>query len=180
MSVISEFKNLSKEELNELLMAQNHMKEWRESLEAHSRSKDFTKFWNAVLGEMRKYIVFLCSNPSNSVLKFSDLVDEARASHTAKPAQLKISLFYKWLIGQPTEDYEAVEKPIRESTAKTTAYSRIRGFYSHNGVIFPKRFRAPMIESEPKVAITDRTLKIIKYDKQSIMKYLDNHAKDEF
>ncbi|MHA2247403.1 MAG: tyrosine-type recombinase/integrase, partial [Candidatus Hodarchaeales archaeon] len=93
---------------------------------------------------------------------------EVRNTPLAKPAQLKIRLFYKWLIGKDTGDYEPTEKIISENTAKTMAYSRIRGFYSHNGIIFPKRFRAPEIESESKVDITDRKLRIIKYDNEGL------------
>ncbi len=168
MVILREIKEWEGKELNDVLMTQKHMKEWRESLEAHSRSGDFTKFWGMILGSMRKYMAFLCSNPANLVLEFSALVEEARDSPTAKPAQLKINLFFKWLIGKPAGDYEPTDNTIAESTAKQIAYSRIRGFYSHNGVIFPKRFRAPEIESESKVAISDRSLKIIKYDGEGL------------
>ncbi|MHA2247542.1 MAG: hypothetical protein ACXADY_21515, partial [Candidatus Hodarchaeales archaeon] len=75
MVSLRELKEMGNGELNKVLMAQKHMQEWRESLEANSRSGNFTRFWGMIKGSMRRYVRFLCSNPANLVLEFSDLIE---------------------------------------------------------------------------------------------------------
>ena len=145
-------------------MEEKHVKEWRESARANSSAVDFDGFWNGLLSGLRKYVDFLCSNPANLVLDFEDLVNEAYNHPTAKPAQMKIHMFYKWMLNQPAGDYVLKESKVKKTTAKQTAYSKIRGFYSHNGVRFPKRFKAPVDDNEFSVATSDRDLKVIIYD----------------
>jgi len=63
-------------------------------------------------------------------------------------SSIKIADFFEWLQGNEVAGYEPWirnGKPNKVSygSARTTAYSAVRGFYTNNEVLFPKTWRVP-------------------------------------
>lgn len=100
---------------------------WKENLKSNSRSGRLSpNTWDGCLTSMGQLL---------ESLNFSVTPDELRDEglQNFKKAKARISDFYAWLIDK---------EGLSESSAKQKAYSRIRGFYSHNEVRFGK-WRTP-------------------------------------
>lgn len=114
----------------------NSVKSWFQSLEesAIGRGKTFTK--SARVSRMRalaEYLEFTGMNPD-------ELLSKAKID--AKDAMQRLTGFFNWLMGKPEQGVKPRERKLAWNAA-CTLQAYLRGFYTHNDLHFPKRFKTP-------------------------------------
>lgn len=112
------------------------VKNWFESLSQIAVSKGKTLTARATGNRLRvldEYVTFSKKNPD-------ELLEEGKAD--IKNAMARLTGYFNWLLGKEVEGMPTREKKMSWNSACTTqAY--MRGFYTHLGLHFPKRFAVP-------------------------------------
>lgn len=109
------------------------VKSWERSLQesAFSRGKPLTdRAWRNRLLSMRQYVSLTGSNPDQLI------------AEDVETTMTRLTNFFLWLTGKEVEGHELRGKKVEWNSA-CTMQSQIRGFYTHNGMVFPKRFKVP-------------------------------------
>lgn len=160
---------------------------WKLDLGLKSKTKVLSKdTWKQALSAIKNYLVFLRLG-SNGAKTPDDLIEEAQKD--IEVAEVQLRDFWMWLRGEPVEGVaprrdvidELDERKVNSKTgkkigrapaptlsyssARTMAYSRIAGFYSHNKIRLPPKI-TPAAE-DPKVAETDDLHAVIKFDDET-------------
>ena len=131
------------------------VKNWKTSLEqsALSRGKPLTKkTWQQRVREMKRYSEIMGSNPDQLLAEDADA--------TMK----RLTDYFLWLTGREVEEIETRSKILSWNSA-CTAQSMIRGFYTHNDMIFPKRFKVPK-RKRSEVSKRDSKTPVYEYDEE--------------
>lgn len=129
------------------------MKNWRESLEqsALSRGKPLTKrAWYHRIRSMNEYSTLMSLNPDQLVAEDVDA------------AMKRLTGYFLWLTGEKVEGLTPKDKSVGWNSA-CTFQSFIRGFYTHNDVVFPKRFKVPK-RKRSEVSKRDSRAPVYEYD----------------
>jgi len=138
------------------------VKNWRASLKqsALSRGKPLTrKSWRQRLTVMGEYSTLMGSSPDELL---AEGVDSAMKGLTD---------YFLWLMGEEVEGLPVRDKTVSWNTA-CTIQSMIRGFYTHNDLIFPKRFKVPK-RKRSAVSQRDSRTPVFGYDEESEETYLN-------
>lgn len=135
---------------------------------------------------LKRYLEFLNSREDqwtpDSLIE--DCWQDDRGLRVADPkgvmeAQLKIVRFFQWLQGEEVDGYPVCPKTVRASTARQIAYSSIKGFYTNNGVLFPKTFSTPAVE-EGLAIENDESVPFFTLDEKERELYFDRSTMKHF
>lgn len=121
------------------------MSKWFESLRRTGRKRTLTPrakgnrlYW------MEDYLTF-----NNGAMTPDELIAEAKAN--LELVMDKHEDYSNWLRGEEVKGHKPRDKKVKWNSA-CTGRGIIRGFYSHNDVIFPKRFKEPKREQWSEVS----------------------------
>lgn len=156
------------------------VKYWRQSLEANAKKGYISQNnWVSLLTKMKTYLDFVVSGP-DSHLNPDALLREALENSDL--ARSRIMKWYNWIQGGTVEGYEPWMKEGKpHRIAQNTAVSylgRIRGFYTHNKVLFGKWKCPARIPSKSKQA--DAKLDVFKFDEENGEIFVDTPLLQQF
>lgn len=138
------------------------MRNWRESLEqsALSRGKPLTKMtWQFRLRKIKEYVKLMGLNPDEFIAEGADA------------AMTRLTHYFLWLTGEEVEGLELRDISISWNSA-CTCQALLRGFYTHNDIIFPKRFKTPK-RKRSAVSQRDSRTPVFGYDEDSEKSFLN-------
>jgi len=139
-------------------LAYKSVQRWFERLEesAVGRGKNLTKnARNIRLRVLAEYVEFASLNPD-------ELLSEAKEN--IENAMRRLTNFFLWLQGEPVKGIKPRKTKIWWNGA-CTLQAYMRGFYTHNDLVFPKRFRTPKRRIS-KVSKRDSKTEIYGYDEE--------------
>lgn len=161
------------------------IQKWRTSLIANSRKGVLSdKDWYGLINLMRNYLEFTGSGPDPEMTP-----DKLRDEGLRDPdeARSHVMRWYNWLQGGAVEGYTPWMTPDKEGASKphkisqntaVTYVGRLRGFYSHNKVMFGK-WRMPNRETGD-ARRADSRLGVYKYDEENGELYVDTPLLQQF
>ena len=132
------------------------VKSWRESLEqsALSRGKPLTKrTWYFRVRAMSEYSTLMGLDPDQLISEGTDT------------AMKRLTDYFLWLTGEEVEGFTPKGMSVGWNSA-CTCQSLIRGFYSHNDIVFPKRFKTPR-RKRSEVSKRDSKTPVYDYDEET-------------
>ena len=132
------------------------IKNWKTSLEqsALSRGKPLTKeAWQQRVREMKRYSEIMGMNPDQLLAEDTDA--------TMK----RLTDYFLWMTGREVEEIETRSESLSWNSA-CTAQAEIRGFYTHNDLVFPKRFKVPK-RKRSEVSKRDSKTPVYEYDEDT-------------
>lgn len=138
------------------------MRNWRESLEqsALSRGKPLTKMtWQFRLRKIKEYTNLMGLNPDEFIAEGADA------------AMTRLTRYFLWLTGEEVEGLE-LRKISMSWNSACTCQALLRGFYTHNDIIFPKRFKTPK-RKRSAVSKRDSRTPVFGYDEESEESFLN-------
>jgi len=130
-----------------------------------SEIKHFKKFVNSANGQTEVTLVML--------------IREAKINPLY--AQIQMQKFFKWLQGEEVEGHKPKKRSLKASSAAQLAFSKIRGFYAHNGIeikdwdpLADADFETATVENDEKfpVFVYNREDKDLKVDYSFVRKFL--------
>lgn len=138
------------------------VRNWKESLEqsALSRGKPLTRMaWQYRLRKIAEFMDLTGLNPDQ-------LIAEGRDA-----AMKRLTDYFLWLTGEEVEGLAPRGRSIGWNSA-CTCQSLIRGFYTHCGTTFPKRFKTPK-RRRSAVSQRDSRTPVFGYDEDREETYLN-------
>jgi len=132
------------------------VKNWRASLEqsALSRGKPLTKrAWRQRINTMKKYSEMTSMNPDQLIAEDVDA--------TMK----RLPDYFLWMTGREVEGVDPRPEALSWNSA-CTDQAVIRGFYTHNDMVFPKRFKVPK-RKRSEVSKRDSRTPVFEYDEEN-------------
>jgi integrase len=142
----------------EKLSQYESVKNWFESLEASAVAKGKPLSRRSRLVRLRNLAEYVQLNGLNP----DQLMQGARADK--KDAMTRLTNFFNWLQGANIEGKQ--RKTHVSWNAATTAQAYLRGFYTHNDISFPKRFKSPA-RKVSEVTKRDVKTEIYSYDEET-------------
>jgi len=132
------------------------VKNWKASLEqsALSRGKPLTKkAWSQRTGTMKRYSKLWGMTPDELLAEGVDAVMK------------RLTDYFLWITGREIEGVDP--RPIALTwNSACTHQSVIRGFYTHNDMVFPKRFKVPK-RKRSEVSRRDSKTPVFDYDEDT-------------
>jgi len=131
------------------------VKNWKTSLEqsALSRGKLLTKkAWQQRIRTIKKYSKMMGMTPDELI------------AEDAESAMKGLTDYFLWMTGKEVEGVDPRSVPLSWNSA-CTHQSVIRGFYTHNDMIFPKRFKVPK-RKRSEVSKRDSKTPVFEYDEE--------------
>lgn len=116
--------------IDKVLLADPDIKLWIDDCKDDTRTANKDRAEGLLLSIYRSFVEFLVSQEINLRLTIRDLLEEAEEDKAHTRSQRRLKDFYRWLIGVHVQGYAPGPKPISLPSARTYAYSRIRGWYS--------------------------------------------------
>ncbi|MBA7610665.1 hypothetical protein ES703_17877 [subsurface metagenome] len=101
----------------------------------------------------------------------SDLNPDELLTEGTEPTMTRLTRYFLWLTGEEVEGLTGRDKPMSWNTA-CTLQSMIRGFYTHNDIVFPKRFKVPK-RKRSDVSKRDSRTPVFGYNEDSNESYLN-------
>jgi len=132
------------------------VKNWKTSLEqsALSRGKPLTKkTWRLRINTMKTYSELMGVTP-----------DELLAEDV-EAAMRHLTDYFLWMTGREVEGLDTRPEALSWNSA-CTMQSLIRGFYTHNDLVFPKRFKVPK-RKRSEVSRRDSKTPVFEYDEEN-------------
>lgn len=142
----------------ENLLQYESVKNWFSSLEASAVAKGKSLSRRSRLVRLRnlsEYVNLMGANPD-------ELIEAAKAD--IKHAMTGLTNFFNWLQGASIEGKK--RKTAVAWNAATTIQAFLRGFYTHNDITFPKRFKSPA-RKVSEVTKRDAKSEIYSYDEET-------------
>jgi len=132
------------------------VRNWKTSLEqsALSRGKPLTKkTWRLRINTMKTYSELMGMTPDELVTEDVDA--------TMK----RLTDYFLWMTGREVEGVETRSEALSWNSA-CTLQSVIRGFYTHNDLVFPKRFKVPK-RKRSEVSKRDSKTPVFEFDEEN-------------
>lgn len=132
------------------------VKNWKTSLEqsALSRGKPLTKkAWQQRIRTIKKYSKMVGMKPD-------ELIEE-----DVETTMGRLTDYFLWMTGREIEGLDPRTETLSWNSA-CTHQSVIRGFYTHNDMVFPKRFKVPK-RKRSEVSRRDSKTPVFDYDEES-------------
>jgi len=132
------------------------VRNWKASLEqsALSRGKPLTKkAWQQRITTIKEYSKMMGRTP-----------DELLAEGI-EAAMTRLTDYFLWMTGKEAEGVKTKSEALSWNSA-CTKQSVIRGFYTHNDLVFPKRFKVPK-RKRSEVSKRDSKTPVFEYDEET-------------
>lgn len=131
------------------------IKNWKASLEqsALSRGKPLTKkAWNQRISIMKRYS------------KMTGITPDLLLAEDVDAAMKRLTDYFLWMTGKEVKGVDPRKRTLSWNSACTNQ-SVIRGFYTHNDLFFPKRFKVPK-RKRSEVSKRDSKTPVFEYDEE--------------
>ena len=132
------------------------VRNWKESLEQSSLSRGkplSEKAWYHRVRAMQEYSALMGLNSDELLAEDRDI--------TMK----RLTDYFLWLTGEEVEGLDPRVRSVGWNSA-CTCQSLVRGFYTHNDLVFPKRFKVPK-KKRSVVSRRDSRMPVFEYDEES-------------
>ena len=132
------------------------MRNWKTSLEqsALSRGKPLTKrAWRQRINTMKKYSEMMGVTPDELLAESVEVVMK------------RLTDYFLWMTGREVEGVDPRPEAINWNSA-CTDQAVIRGFYTHNDMVFPKRFKVPK-RKRSEVSKRDSRMPVFEFDEEN-------------